>query len=311
MAKTTSKALSVSLEPYSGKDDGLSTLQQAMTIEVTDRASHQIVLADIKRWKDENREIEAFYSNSKKDGLVDKLYSAYTTARDLRDSHLRPRKEAIAEAEKRVTGYVRDQERREREEADRLRREAEAQEQARRDEEAARAEAEALRLEASSNVLSVREQAFVTALAANGFKLGDPAHLMRLATQAGFKAKDAVKRLMDSKKINDAIANAQKAAAIRRESEAKQAAPILVETPVVESQIGKVSGVSQRTYYGCEPLTLAELQALVQAVAEGTIEINAVQANMVFLNEQARSLKGNFTRVFPMLRLSKREGIAG
>lgn len=310
MAKSKA-ALSVSLEPYDGKDDGLSILAQAMSIEIVDKSSHEIVLADIKRWKEENREIEAFYSNSKKDGLVDKLYSAYTAARDMRDNHLRPRKDAIAAAEKQCGAWVAERKRIELEEADRIRREAEAREQARRDEEARKAEEAALALEASSNVLSEREQRFVAFVVAQGSALA-PGSIGTAAMRAGYKDfRNQGLRLMKSAKIQDAIANAQKAAAIRRESEAKQSAPILVEAPQVESQIGKVSGISTRTYYGCAELDGRQLIELARRVVEGSLPAQAIQPNMPFLGEQARSLKENFERVYPMCKLTKRDGVAG
>lgn len=310
MAKTKTSALTVSLEPYTGKDDGLSILAAVQAMAVTSKESCELLLADIKRWKQENREIEDFY-DSPKDGMVKLLYTAYVKARDMRDAHLRPRKLAIEAGEKLTSAWNREAKRLEQEEADRRRREAEEQERQRRAEEAAKAEEAALALEASSNVLSEREQRFVEAFSRENF---NPTQLLMLVKRLGYaNPEQQAKRLLTSEKIQQAITNAQKAAAIRREAEAKQAAPIMVETQPVESQVAKVAGVSQREYYSCGEV---DLRALVLAVAEdiqhgdGT-KIQALQANMVFLNAEARSLKSMFSRVWSMCQLVKREGVAG
>lgn len=303
----TSKPLTVSLEPTPKAAEAITLLTTAQCLAVVDKSSHELALQHLKGAKTLKREIVAHYEAIKKPINV-----ARNTVLDLERQHLAPVEQAIDVLDRVTSSYVRQQERLEREAADRLRREAEAKEQVRRDEEARQAEEHALTLEAASDALSEREQKFVRAVIVNGFKIGDPAHLFRLAVQSGFKAKDAV-RLMDSKKINDAIANAQQAAAIRREAEAKQASPIIVDVPVVESQIGKVAGTSMRRYYAVESV---DLRQLVLDVAENIQHgdgamLLALQPNLVYLGEQVRSLKEMASRVWPQVRVKVSDKVAG
>lgn len=73
---------------------------------------------------------------------------------------------------------------------------------------------------------------------------------------------------------------------------AAQAVDAEVEIPVlpvhVESTVPKIAGVSMRTNYHAE---MTDLMALVNAVAGGVAPIECLQANMTFLNAQARSYK--------------------
>ena len=298
-------SLSVSLEPFTGIDDGLSTLAAAKVFEVTSKESCEVLLVDTKRWKKENREIEAYYDNQK-DGIVYLLRTAYERAREMRDAHLRPRKLAIAEGEKRIVEWNRAAEQREREESDRVRREAEAAEQARREKEAAEAEAAALELEASAHNLSDRERRVVEMLG----PLPTPADWLKACRLAGYKDfKVAAARLFDSAKIQQAIENHRKALEIRLQSEAAKAAPIMVETPAVETQVATVAGTSVRTYFACDPQV--DLRKLAAAVLAGTVPLDAIQPNMVHLNAQARSLKTMFDAAYPGCRATRREGITG
>lgn len=317
-SKPETNNVTVTLEPYAGLDNGVAARQQAQGLQVVDKESHELVLGDVKRWKQENRVISDWYNN-KRDGLVAMLYAAYVKARDMRDAHLRPREEAIALGEGSVTRYVRRQEQIERDAAAARQREAEAIEQERRDQEAAAAEALAEKLEASSNILSQREQDLVSLLVA--FALKNGAGMMPTLTQwanavdrVGYKdAAATVTRLMKSEKVIAAISGQLKAVAIRRESEAKQAAPIVVDVAPVASAVGKVSGTSIRTYYSCGEI---DLKALILAVAEniqtgdGSMVL-ALEANLPYLNGQARDLKEMFGRVWPMAKLVKRDGVAG
>lgn len=306
MAK--SKGISVSLEPTPKAAEAISLLATAQGIAVTDKTSHEAALRFRKDANAMQKEILAYYK-----AMKDPLNQARNVILDFEKQHTEPLARAIALVDARITGYVREQERIEREAAAAAQREAEAREQARRDAEAAEAEAAALKLEASSNVLSEREQTFVSLFTASPIRSIEAA--LKCAKRAGYKDPAAtIDRFLEpDSKIHTAIAHIDKAAAIRRESEAKQAAPIVVEAVAVDSEIAKVAGVSQRTYYACGDV---DLKALILAVAEdiksgdGT-KIQALQANMPFLNAEARSLKEMFPRVYTACQLSKREGIAG
>lgn len=282
--------------------NGVTALEQAQGIEIRDKASHESARTLAKAWKAEKREVEAWY----RDKMVTPLKKALDWARDQMNTDLALFEQAITTEDALDTAYVREQQRLEQDAADARRKQAEAEEQAKRDKEAAEAEAAAVKLEQSSNILSAREQVFVSLVVTSNKSM--PA-MINAAKKAGYKdAEASLARLMKSEKINTAIANAEKAAAIRRESDAKQAAPVIVDVAPVESQIGTVSGTSMRTYYGCGKV---EMQALLKAVLDGRVPFEAIQANMVFLNAQARSLKEHFPKVYPGCQLTKREGIAG
>jgi hypothetical protein len=64
--------------------------------------------------------------------------------------------------------------------------------------------------------------------------------------------------------------------------------PVNVSPPVIPAT-PKVSGISMREEWKCEVSNLVEL---VKAVAAGKVPMGAIQANIVFLGQQARSLKG-------------------
>lgn len=302
---TSPAGLTISLDPTPKAAEAISLLHQAQGLTITDRVSHEVCRTFLKGAKALKREIVAHYDTIKKP-----LNAARNTVLDLERQHLAPVDQAIAVAERVDTAYVREQERLEREAADQARRDAEAKEQARRDAEAAEAEAAALKLEASSDVLSARERAVVDALGT----APTPADWVRACKLAGYADPQAAfSRLFRSAKITAAWEAKQAAAALRRESEAKQAAPIVVTVAPVASQIGSVSGTSLRSYYSCADV---DLSALILAAAEGiksgdSLAMLALQPNMVYLNGQARDLKEMFPKVHPYATLSKREGIAG
>lgn len=306
MVAKKSAAMTVSLEPTPKAAEAISLLQQAQGIVIADKASHEACRSFLKGAKALKREITEHYEAIKKP-----LNAAKATVLDMERRDLAPVDQAIAVAERLDTGYVREHERIEREAADKARQDAEAAERERREKEAAKAEAAALKLEASTNVLSPREERFVFEWLQKNQGPNDAARIAKLCGYAN--PQQAAERLINSEKIQQAISNAQRAAAIRRESEAKQAAPIVVDVPVTASQIGKVSGTSIRTYFSCGTV---DLRALVLAVAENLTHgdgsaILALQPDMVYLNSQARDLKEMFSRVHPYAQLVKRDGVAG
>ena len=294
-------SLSVSLEPSPQAAEGVSLLQQAQGIVVIDRASHEICRGKLKFAKQVDREMEAHYDQIKKP-----INAAKAVVLDMEKKDRGPVQEVIRLLTAKDTTFVREQEARERAEADARRREAEAVEQARRDKEAAEAEEAALELEASAHNLSDRERRVVEMLG----PLPTPADWLKACRLAGYKDfKVAAARLFDSAKIQQAIENHRKALEIRLQSEAAKSAPILVETPVVETQVATVAGTSVRTYFACDPQV--DLRKLAAAVLAGTVPLDAIQPNMVHLNAQARSLKAMFPQAYPGTQLSKRDGVTG
>jgi FtsZ-interacting cell division protein YlmF len=282
--------------------NGLKAVQDSQGISITDKASHESARSLAKGWKAEKRDVETWY----RDRMVTPLKKALDWARDQMNTDLSLFDTAITGEDRLDTAYVRDQQRIEQEAANERRRQAEADEQARREKEAAEAEAAALKLEESTVVLSPREERFVFEWVK---KAQGPNDAVRIAKLCGYaNPQQAAERLIASEKVQVAIANLLNAQAIRRESEAKQAAPVVVDVQPVESQIGKVSGTSLRTYYG---VGAVDLKALIGAVLDGRVSMDAIQPNLAFLGEQARSLKENFPKVYVGCELTKRDGVTG
>jgi len=74
----------------------------------------------------------------------------------------------------------------------------------------------------------------------------------------------------------------------REEAEAVIAAPVVAPAVYVPPTVPKGMGQFMRKNWGAE---VTDLMALVKAVAAGTVPIQAIEANTVFLNQQARALK--------------------
>lgn len=312
--KAPNVTITLDLHP-TAKAEGLQAVTAAQGLMVVDRESHETVKRVTKGWKARKREIEGWH----REKMLDPLKKATDWARDQMKDDLGRFDLAIAAGEKIDVDYTRGQQRREQEEADRRRRVAEEDERTRREKEAAEAEAAAEKLEASS-VLSAREATFVRMFVKTSRTV---ALAVACAKDAGYKdAVAAVKRLMDSKKINEAIANADKAAAIRREAEAKAQAPIIVTTAPVESQVAAVSGVAITTNYSCEKF---DAPALLRFLADGYGKDDEVTAAVDLfllkntpsqlsplqrmLDAQARRWKEAFSRLWPMAVLRKDHGV--
>lgn len=75
----------------------------------------------------------------------------------------------------------------------------------------------------------------------------------------------------------------------KEEAEAILSEEVHIPPPVVQKTTPKVSGVAMRTTWKAK---VSDLKALIKAVHDGKVPINAIQANEVFLNQQARALKG-------------------
>ena len=88
-------------------------------------------------------------------------------------------------------------------------------------------------------------------------------------------------------------------------AEALQVAAASVIVPTVASTVSKISGISTRTSYRAEVVDKMEL---VKAVAAGTIPLNAIDANMPFLNNQARAMRD--TLAYPGVKVVQETGLA-
>jgi len=75
--------------------------------------------------------------------------------------------------------------------------------------------------------------------------------------------------------------------------------------PIVQSSAPKVDGIKRQTRWSAE---LVDKMALIKAVAEGQVPDIALDANMTFLNQQARSLKGAFN--IPGVRATEKTTLA-
>jgi hypothetical protein len=73
------------------------------------------------------------------------------------------------------------------------------------------------------------------------------------------------------------------------EAEAILEEPVFVPSPIVLKAVPKVNGLAQRTNW---KYRLTDLNALVKAVYEGKVPLMALEPNDIFLNQQARALKG-------------------
>lgn len=315
----------ISITPSPDAHKGPKALQQALGLVITDKASQASVHEAANQWKRERKDIETYYrTGANGTGIVKPLYDAYKAALAMMEAHIAPYDEAIKLADRVEVEYVQERKRIEAAEAEIARLKAEAIELARRQKEADRAEAAALKLEASSNVLSEREQNLVSLLVALVLRNGSG--IMPSLTQwvdsvvrVGYKNVTAtVDRLMQSEKIITAI-NAQfKAVAIRRESEAKQAAPVLVDVVTKPSEI--VDG-GIRTYYSVDRFDTKQVLAQI-AASYGTDPLltasidrylakdtpSQPSALRMFLSDQARSLKEMFPGAWAGCTLDKRDG---
>lgn len=74
----------------------------------------------------------------------------------------------------------------------------------------------------------------------------------------------------------------------KEEAEAVVAAPVPVPQVVVRSEVPKGYGGMTTKYYSA---TVTDIMALAKGVVAGTVPIQAIQGNDVFLNAQARAMK--------------------
>lgn len=89
------------------------------------------------------------------------------------------------------------------------------------------------------------------------------------------------------------------------QAEAVAATAAAVVAPIIAPTTPKVAGISMRTTYRAEVVSLMDL---VKAVAAGTVPLNALQANQVFLNNQARAMRE--TLAYPGVKAVAETGLS-
>lgn len=304
-----SKPFEIDIKASPDAGEGLTIRTGASDLQVVDAESHELALEMMRGAKQLKRKIEDHWSKITRS--VDDLKR---TLLNLKRADVAPVDAAIEMLSGKALTY---------ENAEKARAaaaQAVIDEQARKDaarqreEEDARAEQQALEAESASGELSVRELWFVTKVSdqyPDASELLDPKFLVKTCKEAGYKdAAGQVDKLLASKKIKDAIAGRRQARAIREQAAAQREQPLETTTEKVEARLGKVSGVSTRTYYSAE---VFDADKLIDAVIAGTVDRMALMPNETYLNAQAVALKEAklFDPAFPGVRLKKRQGHAG
>lgn len=285
--------------------------QQATTIQITDRESHERGLELLKGWKALRRSIEHHWKGIKQG--VDQL-KRNLLEQERRD--VEPLSLAIEMLEGKCLSYAEAEKRRVAEALEAQRRQAEIDAAARRQKEMDEAEAKALKLEAESENLSARELWFVSKYCemfepTQTIGTGEKTMLAAVCKQAGFKDPGAaVNRLLNSEKILNAIGAKRQALEIRQQQIAKANAPLEVEEPLEKprEQTGYVAGMSTRTYVSCEVITPGTIVAAMAARGE----LEGLEPIQKYLNERAKALpRAQFEAAYPGARWLERKGIAG
>lgn len=131
----------------------------------------------------------------------------------------------------------------------------------------------------------------------------------RLQREAQAKAQEEARKAEEERRLQEAIA--------AEEAGAPEAAQAILEAPVVTPTVWvppvvlpaatpKVEGLSKRQNWKFE---VVDLLALVKAVAAGQIPLAALEANTVFLGQQARSLKSEMK--YPGVKVWAEDSLAG
>lgn len=169
-------------------------------------------------------------------------------------------------------------------------REAQQRAEALRAKELADLEAAALEAERTMPQLSAREEVFV-ACVLKGYAP------YQCAREALFKnPADSAQRLMETPKIQRAIAARQQSSALRQQATAASQAPLQVQqTPEVVADVVKAAGAKEVTRWHAE---ITDEAALIAAWKAGQLGIpdDLFTVNMPKANELARSLKANLSR---------------
>ena len=123
---------------------------------------------------------------------------------------------------------------------------------------------------------------------------------IRLAAEA--KAQEAARKERE-KLVAQAAKAAEKGKTEKAEALQMQAAAVV--TPILAPTTPKLAGISTRITYKA---TVVDKLALIVAVAEGKVPLNAVDVNMPFLNNQARAMRE--TLAYPGVKVETETGIA-
>lgn len=131
----------------------------------------------------------------------------------------------------------------------------------------------------------------------------------RLQREAEEKAKEEARRAEEERRLQEAIA--------AEEAGDKEAAKEILEAPVVTPAVfvppvvlatttPKVEGITKRQVWKC---SVTDLMQLVRAVADGKAPLAAIEANTVFLGQQARSLKSEMK--YPGVKVWPEDSLSG
>lgn len=131
----------------------------------------------------------------------------------------------------------------------------------------------------------------------------------RLQAEAEAKAREEAKAAEEERRLQQAIELEQ--------SGDKEAAKQVLEAPVVVPEVyvppvilatttPKVEGLSKRQVWKCD---VTDLMTLVKAVAAGQVPLAAIEANTVFLGQQARSLKSEMK--YPGVKVWPEDSLSG
>jgi len=119
----------------------------------------------------------------------------------------------------------------------------------------------------------------------------------RQRREAERKAQEIARKQAEEERLALAVEAEQIAG--KEAADAILAAPVVVERPIVAAMPAqKISGISSRKNYKAEVI---DLMALVRAVAAKEVPLSALEANMKFLNNQAKALQANL--IYPGVRV--------
>ena len=116
------------------------------------------------------------------------------------------------------------------------------------------------------------------------------------------QAQEAARK--EREKLEARAAKAESSGKVEK-AQALQMAAASVIQPTIAPTVAKIAGISTRTNYRAEVVDKMEL---VKAVAAGTVPLNALDANMPFLNNQARAMKE--TLAYPGVKVVQETGLA-
>lgn len=289
----------LTVNPAPRAQEAIELREKATTLVIVDKASHIDALKLLKGGKTIIKDIKAHWATLKRP-----VSDLLAHVRNLEAGELEPGEVGIKEIERKVGVFERAEEARVAEE-NRIAR-ARADEEARlaRQKELDDAEAAALEAEAASEGLSQRESDF-TELVARG------TGAVSAAEAAGYAnpVKQA-ERLMNTPKIVKAIDGLKAAALIRQQAGARAQQPIIATVEDAKPELGRVAGLSKRTYYSCDS---ANIVTMLAAFKRGELTAEAFLPNMPFLNKEAGRIKdaAMFAQVYPGCTLTSRDGHAG